>query len=91
MVAALVFLGVTCAAAGLFAIIACNLLPYTYRTMKNVFAVVALVVIVGGVASFVTSYSIYIRHWNQTCHRMGGILYGTQNCVKGPIKEIDVP
>lgn len=58
--------------------------------VKVVCACLATVCLVGAIASAITGGGLSQKHWNDTCHRMGGVLVGDGNCVK-PHSVIDVP
>lgn len=43
------------------------------------------------IALFITSASLQTMHWNDSCHRLGGVLgEGSDECLK-PGSTIDVP
>jgi Na+(H+)/acetate symporter ActP len=91
VVTALTFLAFTCAAACALSILI-RAIMWSGKA-KTAFTIVAVVAGLACVTMFVTGYSVYQKHWNTTCHRMGGQLSGDDKhpCVKGPIEEIQVP
>lgn len=90
MVPALLFAACVAVVSCLFGVVVCTAAPHDHSDFKEWTGLAVIVSVVAVIGLLIASVTLQQTHWNQTCHRMGGWLDGS-DCVKGTVVKVKVP